>query len=126
MLNKFIGVGMVGSKGVELRYTPNGKATANFSLGMKRAFKNQEGSYEWDNLNVVVWGKQAEACANYLSAKSMVTVDGRIQIRTYDGQDGQKKWVTEVVAETVRFLSPATKDEFIAGEVTEDPDSLPF
>ena len=123
MLNKFIGIGLVGNKGVELRYTPNGKATATFNLGMKRPFKNQEGNSEWDNLNVVVWGKQAESCANYLSPKSLVAVEGRIQNRSYDGQDGQKRYVTEVVAETVRFLSPKdSHSDFIAGEVEDlDP-----
>ena len=90
MLNKFIGVGMVGKNGVELRYLPSGKANANFSLGIKRQFKNQEGQYEWDNITVVVWGKQAEACANYLNPKSMVAVDGRLQVRSYDGKDGRK------------------------------------
>ena len=106
MLNKFIGIGMVGNKGVELRYTPSGKAVANFNLGIKRQFKNQEGNYEWDNFGVVVWGNQAEPCANYLKEKSLVSVEGHLQTRTYQDKDGQKRWITEIVSESVQFLSP--------------------
>lgn len=111
MLNRFVGIGMVGSKGVELRYTPNGKAVANFSLGIKRQFKNQDGNYEWDNFGVVVWGNQAEPCANYLIPKSLASVDGRLQMRSYADKEGQKRWVTEIVAESVQFLTPKDSDQ---------------
>lgn len=126
MLNKFIGIGYVGKKGVELRYTTSGKATASFSLGMKRQFKNQQGEYEWDNLTVVAWGPQAEACANHLNPGSMCAAEGRIAIRTFDGQDGQKRWITEVIADNVRFLSP--KDGQAQREPGDMPpeDSIPF
>lgn len=133
MLNKFIGVGMVGNKGCELRYTPAGKPVSTFSMGIKRAFKSQDGETEWDNFNVVVWGKQAEPCANYLKPKSMVAIDGRILIRTYDDKEGVKRWITEVIAQDVRFLSsskdagPAEgKSDFISHEISEDPDNLPW
>lgn len=106
MLNRIVLIGIVGKDGVSLRYTPNGKAVAGFNLGVKRQFKDQNGEVGWDNINIVVWGPQAEACANYLEAKKMAAVDGRITIRTYDGQDGQKRWITEVIADNVRFLSP--------------------
>lgn len=81
--------------------------------------------------NCQAWQKTAEACANYLSKGKIAAVDGRLQIRSYEAQDGQKRWVTEVVAETVRFLSPKDAgngggSDFIVGEVEEDPDQLPF
>lgn len=123
MLNKFIGIGYVGKNGVELRYTPAGKGVATFSLGMMRPFKNQDGNNEWDNLNVVIWGKSAENCANFLQEKSMVAVEGRIQVRSYDGQDGNKRWITELVAENVRFLSPKGSGNnlnSISTDATED------
>lgn len=105
MLNRIILIGRL-TKDPELRYTPNGKAVASFTLAVDRPFKNQAGEREADFINIVVWGAQAENCANYLSKGKLAAVDGRLQIRTYDGQDGQRRWVTEVVADSVRFLSP--------------------
>ncbi len=105
MLNRIVLIGRL-TKDPELRYTPNGKAVASFRLAVDRQFKNQQGEKEADFIDIVVWGTQAEHCANYLSKGKLAAVDGRLQIRTFDGQDGQKRWVTEVVADTVRFLSP--------------------
>lgn len=105
MLNRIILIGRL-TKDPELRYTPNGKAVAGFTLAVDRPFKNQQGEREADFINIVVWGAQAENCANYLSKGKLAAVDGRLQIRSYDGQDGQKRWITEVVADNVRFLSP--------------------
>lgn len=110
MLNRIILIGRL-TKDPEMRYTPNGKAVTSFTIAVDRAFKNSNGEKEADFVNIVVWGTQAEHCATYLSKGKMAAVDGRLQIRTYDGEDGQKRWITEVVAETVRFLSP--KDNII-------------
>lgn len=105
MLNRVILIGRL-TKEVELRFTPNGKQVASFTLAVDRPFKNQQGEKEADFINIVVWGTQAEHCANYLSKGKLCACDGRLQIRTYDGEDGQKRWITEVVAESVKFLSP--------------------
>lgn len=105
MLNSIVLIGRL-TKDPELRYTPNGKAVASFTLAVDRPFKNQRGEREADFINIVVWGSQAENSANYLAKGKLAAVDGRLQIRSYDGQDGQRRWVTEVVANNVRFLSP--------------------
>lgn len=132
MLNRIILIGRL-TKDPELRYTPNGKAVAGFTLAVDRPFKNQQGEREADFINIVVWGPQAENCANYLSKGKLAAVDGRLQIRSFDGQDGQRRWITEVVADNVRFLSP--KDSgggpgsgyttFGGGELPPD-DDIPF
>lgn len=105
MLNRIVLIGRL-TKDPELRYTPNGKAVASFTLAVDRAFRNQQGEKEADFINIVVWGAQAENCANFLSKGKLAAVDGRLQIRSFDGNDGQRRWITEVVADTVRFLSP--------------------
>ncbi|ADG83807.1 single-stranded DNA-binding protein [Thermincola potens] len=110
MLNRIILIGRL-TKDPELRYTPNGRAVAGFTLAVDRPFKNQQGERETDFINIVVWGAQAENCANYLSKGKLAAVDGRLQIRSFEGQDGQRRWVTEVVADTVRFLSPKSGSE---------------
>ena len=103
MLNRIILIGRL-TRDVELRYTQEGKAVANFTLAVDRPFKNQQGEKEADFIRTVVWGKLAEICANNLTKGRLVGVDGRLQIRSYEGQDGQRKYITEVVAETVKFL----------------------
>lgn len=109
MLNRCVLIGRL-TKEVTLKYTTSGKAVASFCLAVDRMFKNQAGEKEADFINIVVWGAQAEPCANYLDKGKMAAVDGRLQIRSFNGQDGQKRWVTEVVAENVRFLSPKSPD----------------
>jgi len=103
MLNRVILIGRL-TKDPELRYTPNGVAVASFTLAVDRSRPNQQGERETDFIPVVVWQKQAENCANYIGKGSLVAVDGRLQVRTYDAKDGQRRWVTEVIAESVRFL----------------------
>ncbi|MGI6065267.1 MAG: single-stranded DNA-binding protein [Bacillota bacterium] len=130
MLNRVILIGRL-TKDPELRYTPNGVAVATFTLAVDRMRKNAQGERETDFINIVVWQKQAENCANYLSKGKLAAVDGRLQIRSYQGQDGQRRWVTEVVAETVRFLSPKDTGSvdpsgFIDAEVAPPDDDLPF
>jgi len=105
VLNRIVLIGRL-TKDPELRYTPNGKAVASFTLAVDRSFKNQQGEREADFINIVVWGTQAENCANYLAKGKLAAVDGRLQIRSFEGQDGQRRWITEVVADNVRFLSP--------------------
>ena len=102
-MNKVFLIGRL-TKEPELRYTASNVATANFTLAVDRNFTNQEGEREADFISVVVWRKQAENVSKYLTKGSQIAVDGRIQTRTYDAQDGTKRYVTEVVAENVKFL----------------------
>jgi single-strand DNA-binding protein len=104
-MNRVILVGRL-TKDVELRYTETGNAVASFTLAVNRTFTNQAGEREADFINVVVWRRQAENAANFLKKGSLAGVDGRLQSRSYEGQDGKKVFVTEVVAESVQFLEP--------------------
>jgi single-strand DNA-binding protein len=94
----------------ELRYTPNGVAVANFDLAVDRPTTNQQGERETDFIRIVVWQKQAEHCANYLKKGRLVGVEGRLQIRSYETQDGQKRRVAEVIANYVQFLDRNRED----------------
>jgi single-strand DNA-binding protein len=105
MLNRIVLIGRL-TRDPELRYTQNGIAVATFSLAVDRNFKNAAGEKETDFINIVVWRGQAENCANYLSKGKLAAVDGRLQIRSYETAENQKRTVAEVVAEDVRFLSP--------------------
>ncbi len=129
MLNKVILIGRL-TKDPELRYTPNGVAVASFTLAVNRSRANQQGEREADFIPVIVWRKQAENCANYIGKGSLVAVDGRIQVRTYDGKDGQRRWVTEVVAESVRFLDKreggSTSGTSYGNEVPFNEEDIPF
>jgi single-strand DNA-binding protein len=115
------------TKDVELRYTQAGKAVATFTLAVDRPFTNQAGERETDFIPVVVWGKSAENCANHLGKGRLVAVEGRMQIRSYEDQKGQRRRVTEVVANSVQFLDRAKE----SGGAKEEPgeinlDDLPF
>lgn len=105
MLNRVVLIGRL-TKDPELRYTSSGVAVATFTLAVDRNFKSANGERETDFVPCVVYRQLAELCANYLSKGKLASADGRLQIRSYDGQDGQRRWVTEVVAENVQFLSP--------------------
>ncbi len=103
MLNKIILIGRL-TRDPELRYTPNGTAVCNFSLAVERNFTNRDGEREVDFIDIVVWRRQAENCANHLAKGRLVAVEGRLQIRSYENSEGQKRRVTEVVANNVQFL----------------------
>jgi single-strand DNA-binding protein len=103
MMNKVILIGRL-TRDPELRYTTTGKAVANFGLAVDRQFKNANGEREADFINIVVWGKIAEVCANNLGKGRLVAIDGRLQIRNYEDNNGNKRYVSEVVANEVRFL----------------------
>lgn len=108
MMNRVILVGRL-TKDPDLRYTTNGVAVATFTLAVNRAFSTN-GEREADFINCVVWRKAAENVANYLKKGSLAGVDGRLQTRHYDGQDGKRVYVTEVIAESVQFLEPRNSD----------------
>ena len=90
----------------ELRYTPTGTAVADLRLAVSRRYATQSGEKRDDTcfLTVIVWAKQAEACAEYLDKGSPILVDGRLQTRDWETKDGQKRSVVEVVAERVQFM----------------------
>jgi len=103
MLNRIILIGRL-VRDPELRYTPNGVATCGFTLAVDRPFLNQKGERETDFIDIVTWRKQAETVAAHLGKGRLVAVDGRLQIRSFETAEGQRRRVSEVVADTVRFL----------------------
>lgn len=97
----------------DLRYTPDGKAVSNITLAVNRHYKNASGEIDADFVQCILWGKTAENTVNYCKKGAVIGVTGRIQTRHYDNQEGKRIYVTEVVAEGVRFLSskPASTRE---------------
>ncbi len=108
----------------ELRYTGSNIPVATFSLAVNRPFTGQSGERETDFINIVVWRKQAENVKNYLNQGSQVAIDGRIQTRSYDDQSGNKRYVTEVIADNVQFLD--TKASREQREVNKTQDVNPY
>lgn len=102
-INKVVLIGRLTADPV-LRYTSSNVAVASFSLAVSSNRKDEDGERETDFINIVVWRKQAENVKNYLSKGSKVAIDGHIQTRSYDDQNGIRKHITEVVAEIVEFL----------------------
>ncbi|KHE73173.1 single-stranded DNA-binding protein [Halobacillus sp. BBL2006] len=103
MLNRVVLVGRL-TKDPDLRYTPNGIAVANFTIAVNRPFSNNQGNQDADFINCVVWRRAAENLANFMKKGSQVGVDGRLQSRSFDNQEGKRVFVTEVVADSVQFL----------------------
>lgn len=103
MFNKVILIGRL-TKDPDLRYTQSGVAVSRFSVAVSRPYTNQQGERETDFIDVVAWNKLAETCGNYLRKGRLVAVEGSLQSRSYETQDGQKRRVWEVVARDVRFL----------------------
>lgn len=111
-VNKAIILGNLG-KDPELKYTPAGKAVCNFSVATNEVWKDKSGEkkekVEWHR--VVVWGDQAENCSKYLTKGCSVYVEGRIQTRSWDDKDGNKKYTTEITADRIVFLGGGKDDE---------------
>lgn len=103
MLNNVVLVGRM-TKDAELRYTPSNQAVATFSLAVNRNFKSQNGEREADFINCVIWRQQAENLANWAKKGALIGITGRIQTRSYENQQGQRVYVTEVVAEQFQLL----------------------
>ena len=103
MINNTVLVGRL-TKDVELRYTPSNVAVATFTLAVNRTFKNENGEREADFINCVMWRQQAENLANWAKKGALIGITGRIQTRSYDNQQGQRVYVTEVVAEQFQLL----------------------
>jgi len=134
-LNKIMLIGNVG-KDPEMRFTPNGVPVASFSLATSRSFGANDGErrQETEWFTVIAWRKQAESCNQFLTKGQKVYVEGRLHSRTWEGQDGQKHFVNEVIADRVLFLdkkavAPLPSEESTSPEAPEDmiePEELPF
>ena len=110
MINNVVLVGRM-TRDAELRYTPSNQAVATFTLAVNRNFKNQAGEREADFINCVIWRQQAENLANWAKKGTLVGITGRIQTRNYDNQQGQRVYVTEVVADNFQMLESRSARE---------------
>lgn len=132
-MNKCILVGNL-ARDPELTTTSNGVAVCRFSVAVSRRYANSDGERETDFLNIVVWRNLGENCHKFLKKGSKVGIVGNIQSRSYDATDGTKRYVTEIVAEEVEFLSTKSADDQTARVGSEevaklqpiDDDGLPF
>jgi single-strand DNA-binding protein len=136
-VNKAILIGNLG-KDPELRYTPSGTAVCTFSLATTERWRDRESNEMKEQTNwhnIVLWGKQAETAKEYLQKGSPVYIEGRIQTRSYDDKDGNKRWITEIVGQRMQFLGrrgDVSRDEQApppgpeAPPMTEEDDDLPF
>ena len=133
-MNRVIFVGNLASE-VETRTTNSGSTCALFRLAVQRIRSNKDGQREADFFPVVAWGKTAELCVRFLSKGRKVAIDGRLETRSYNAQDGSKRHVTEIIAEQVEFLPSAQgrgeKEESEHGAANADgfedcDDELPF
>ena len=132
MLNRIILIGRL-TRDPELRYTPQGVPVASFTLAVDRPFSNQQGQREADFVDCVAWRKLGETVGNHLAKGRLVALEGRLQIRSYEAQDGTKRRVAEVIADNVRFLdrpkdgqpTSASSDSTDTDDVAF-PDDLPF
>ncbi|ETT39614.1 single-stranded DNA-binding protein [Paenibacillus sp. FSL R7-0204] len=124
MLNRIILIGRL-TRDPELRYTPAGVAVTQFTLAVDRNFTGQNGEREADFIPVVTWRQLAETCANYLRKGRLAAVEGRIQVRNYENNEGKRVYVTEVIADNVRFLESAQSREggnaSSGGSMPEEP-----
>ena len=146
MINNVVLAGRL-TRDPELKYTTTGTATATFTLAVTRDFNNANGEKESDFINCVVWRKTAETLANYAKKGSLIDVIGRVQTRSYENQQGQKVYVTEVVVEKFHFLEKRdggqtqrannntqanqssanqTRDPFAGSSIDLTDDDLPF
>lgn len=105
MINRVVLVGRL-TKDVDLRYTGSGAAVASFTIAVNRQFTNAQGDREADFIQCVIWRKAAENFKNFTHKGSLVGIDGRIQTRNYDNQQGQRVYVTEVVVDNFSLLEP--------------------
>ena len=114
-MNKVVLLGRL-TKDPDVKYTQTGKVVTQFTLAVDRPFTNQEGQREADFIPVVIWGKIAELCGNSLTKGQRALVDGRLQIRSYDAKDGTKRWVTEIIANSVEFIERKADAAVSAGD----------
>lgn len=109
-MNKVILIGRL-TNDPESRLTQSGITNCTFRMAVQRRFANQQGVREADFLTIVCWRQTADLCAKYLSKGRQVAVEGSIQTRSYDAQDGTKRYVTEIIADSVEFIGAREDDE---------------
>ncbi len=109
------------SRDVELRYTPNNKAVAQFNIAVRRKYAKETDEITADFFNVIIWGKQAENCKTYLHKGSQVNVIGELRTRNYEDRDGIKRYVTEVLASSVEFLDSKSKENDVEDTTIPEP-----
>ena len=120
MLNQFVGVGrLVGTP--EVKETKDGKKVSNITIAVPRSYKNENGEYDTDFVDVVLWNGIAENTAEYCHKGDIIGVKGRIQTSNYETEDGEKRKSTQIVAEKITFLS-SSKDKKDDLETTKDDD----
>ena len=107
-MNKIILLGRL-VKNPDVKVTTSGKTVCTFTLAVDRPFSGKDGKREADFINIQTWNKTAELIGNYVSKGQRLLVDGRLQIRSYDGKDGNKHYVTEVIADRVEFIERKEK-----------------
>jgi single-strand DNA-binding protein len=126
-INKVILVGNLG-RDPELRHTPQGQAVANFTLATSESWQDRNGQKqertEWHR--IVVWGKLAELCSKYLSKGRKAYIEGKLQTRAWDDKEGQKRYTTEIIANTVQFLDSAAGANAGAGASRGGQEEDPF
>ena len=110
MINNVTLVGRL-TKDVELKYTPANQAVAQFTLAVNRTFKNANGERESDFINCVIWRKSAENFANFVKKGALIGITGRIQTRNYENQQGQRVYITEVIAENFQMLESRNQQQ---------------
>lgn len=127
MLNKAMCIGHLGAD-PEMRYTANGNAVTTFSVATSRKYTVdgvQKEETEW--FRVVTWNRLAETCSEYLAKGRLVYVEGRMQTRSWEGQDGAKHYMTELIAQEVKFLGGRPESSAPGGYTHDhEPDDLPF
>lgn len=125
MLNRIILIGRL-TADPQLKYTTNGNAVTNFTLAVNKSFVGQDGERGADFIDVVVWRKLAEACANHLAKGRLAAVEGRLEIRSYEDQQGVRRKAAEVVADNVRFLDWGKEQTSSSDTDEPDFDQVPF
>ena len=114
-MNKVVLVGRL-TRDPEVRVFSNGNPVANFTLAINRNFKNKDGNIDADFINITVYGRQVDVIQKYTSKGSQICVEGRIQTRSYDAQDGTKRYATDVIAESIELLG-SRRDNSSSGQV---------
>lgn len=123
-MNKIILIGRM-TKDIEIRYTQNQKEVGSFDLAVNRNYKNANGEYDTDFFKCIAWGNLAKTIQTYTSKGSQIAIEGRVENRTYQAQDGTNRYVTEVVVEGVHLID-FKKNETPMTEEVVGPDDLPF
>ncbi len=124
-MNKIILVGRL-TKDPEVRSTSAGFSTANFTVAVNRNFKNKEGNYDADFLPCVAFRNTADFISKFFKKGNMISLEGRVQTRSYDAQDGTKRYVTEVVVENVEFVGGKNESSSSNTEYVDAPSEAPI